>query len=86
MKLFVTVRDKETRQARILEMDYPSKKAFKRDIRANGLQLVHNMVYTEQEWEELQNGGDFAKKMEYRIEYKRTMAKIRREVKLRMLD
>lgn len=82
MKYIALVRDKDTKETRILEKDYPSKKIFKREIRANGLALVHNFVYTEEEWEKMINGDrEFINWMDYRREMKKIRSRISRRIR-----
>lgn len=82
MKYIALVRSKDTKQTEILEMDYPSKKAFKKDIRGNGLVLVHNFVYTPEEWQKMINEDrEFTSWMEYRIEMKKVRSRISRRIR-----
>lgn len=76
------VRMRGTKETKKLEMDYPSKKAFKRDIRANGMALVHNFIYTPEEWEKMvREDREFMNWMETRLANKRMRSRISNRIK-----
>ena len=83
MKLFALTRNKQTKEVTILESEYPNKKSFKYDIRANGLELVRNFVYTESEWETIQTTDD--SELHQKLEWNRVRKQIRARVKRKWL-
>lgn len=86
MKLIASVRDKETKELKILRMDYPTKKEFKKEVRANGYSLNYNYIFTESEYEDFLNDGEMATKIQLKLERKKIMNKIRRESHKRFQD
>lgn len=83
MTLYIaTVRDRQTGEVMILEHEYKSKKAYKKDLWNNGYDIIRSTVYTKEEFDKILNeDGDMLEKMEIKRVKRNIRAKIRREIK-----
>jgi hypothetical protein len=87
MRLYAVVTDKETKKTFVMKpnegytTEYSTKKAFKRDLRANGYSIQNNFIYTEEEWNNPELFDEISNKLYNRKERKRNIRKCIRQAR-----
>ena len=58
MTTYIVLARDENNKPQIVEMDYPTKKAFMHDARANGYTFDNNKVLTKKQWLRFQDNSN----------------------------